>query len=133
MKSQIFLNIRTDDLVKTKEFFSALGFTFDPNFTNDEAACLIIAENIYSMIHTDKSFKRFTDKELCNSRTTTEALFALSCSSREEVDQIVNKSVEAGGKAHKEKQDHGFMYAHGFEDLDGHIWEVLYIDEQQEK
>ena len=131
MKSQIFLNIRTDDLEKTKNFFSALGFEFDPNFTNEQAACLIIAENIYSMIHTDESFKRFTDKELCNSRTTTEALFALSCSSKEEVDRLVADAVKAGGKVHKEKQDHGFMYAHGFEDLDGHIWEVLYIEEQQ--
>lgn len=132
MKSEFYLNIRTNNLDKSKEFFTHLGFEFDQKWTNHEAAALIIAQNIYAMIHTDKSFRRFTDKVLCDSKTTTEALFALSCSSKAEVDTLVKKAVEAGGKVHKEVQDYGFMYSHAFEDLDGHIWEVMFLQPDKE-
>lgn len=128
MNKQIFVNLPVKDLNKSKAFFAALGYTFNPQFTNDDAACMIIAENsIYAMLLTEKFFKTFIDKPIANAHDTTEVLNCLSCDSREEVDTLVAKALAAGGKAPRAPQDHGFMYAHGFEDLDGHIWELAYM------
>ena len=128
MNKQIFVNLPVKDLNKSKAFFAALGYTFNPQFTNDDAACMIIAENsIYAMLLTEKFFKTFIDKPIVNAHETTEVLNCLSCESREEVDNLVAKALAAGGKAPRAPQDHGFMYAHGFEDLDGHIWELAYM------
>ncbi len=128
MNKQIFVNLPVKDLNKSKAFFSALGYTFNPQFTDENAACMIIAEDsIYAMLLMENFFKTFTGKTIANAHEVTEVLTCLSCESREEVDGLVAKAVAAGGKAPRVPQDHGFMYAHGFEDLDGHIWELAYM------
>ena len=125
---QIFVNLAVRDLKKSKEFFSRLGFEFNPRFTDDKAACMIIGEAAYVMLLGQPFFKTFTRRELCDTTRQTEALLALSCSSRAEVDQMVEKAVAAGGQHAMEPQDHGFMYGWSFYDLDGHHWEVLWMD-----
>ena len=128
MNKQIFVNLPVKDLNKSKEFFAALGYSFNPQFSNDSGACMVIAEDsIYAMLLTEEFFATFIDKKISNAHEVTEALICLSCESREEVDSIVKKALAAGGKTPRAPQDHGFMYAHGFEDLDGHIWELVYM------
>ena len=128
---QIFVNLSVKDLKRTTEFFTKLGFKFNPKFTDENAACLIIGENIFAMLLVEKYFKTFIKKELCNSKKSTEVLTALSVESKEKVDEIVNKAIKIGGRKAREPQDHGFMYGRSFEDLDGHIWEVFWMDESQ--
>ncbi|CAH2903526.1 MULTISPECIES: VOC family protein [Paraburkholderia] len=128
MHKQIFVNLAVDKLDRSKAFFSALGFNFDPRFTNDQAACLILGENLYAMLLVKDLFKSFTRKSLCDPKESTEALVGLSCDSRGEVDALVAKALAAGGTAPRAPQDYGFMYGHGFEDIDGHIWELIYMD-----
>jgi predicted lactoylglutathione lyase len=128
MHKQIFVNLAVDKLDRSKTFFSALGFNFDPRFTNDQAACLILGENLYAMLLVKDLFKSFTRKSLCDPKESTEALVGLSCDSRGEVDALVAKALAAGGTAPRAPQDYGFMYGHGFEDIDGHIWELIYMD-----
>jgi predicted lactoylglutathione lyase len=131
MNKQIFVNLAVKDLNKSKAFFEALGYTFNPTFTNESGACMVIAEDsIYAMLLTEEFFKTFISKQVANAREVTEVLTCLSCESREEVDTLVAKAVAAGGTAPRAAQDHGFMYAHGFEDLDGHIWELAYMSGQ---
>ena len=127
MHKQIFVNLPVADLPKSKAFFEALGLSFNPQFTNAQGACLVIGENIFAMLLSREFFKSFIDKEIADSRKTTEVLTCLSCESRAEVDTVVATAVKAGGKAHRQPQDHGFMYGHGFEDLDGHIWELVHM------
>ena len=110
------------------EFFTKLGFGFDPKFTDDKAACMIISEEAYVMLLGEPCFKTFTRRELCDTTKDTEALFALSCGSRAEVDEMVKKAVAAGGKHAMDPQDHGFMYGWSFYHLDDHHWEVLWMD-----
>ncbi len=128
MVKQIFVNLPVKDLKKSMEFFTKLGFTFNPQFTDDKAACLVIGENIYAMLLTEPFFKTFTKKEISDAKKTTEVLIAIDANSREEVDQMVKNAVEAGGSIYREPQDHGWMYGHSFADLDDHQWEVLYMD-----
>lgn len=128
MHKQIFVNLAVADLPKSKAFFGALGLGFNPQFTNDQGACLVLGENIFAMLLVKEFFKGFTDKALADAHTSTEALLCLSCESRAEVDALVAKAVAAGGKAPRAPQDHGFMYGHGFEDLDGHLWELACMD-----
>jgi hypothetical protein len=128
MSREIFVNLPIRDLNATMEFFSTLGFTFNPQFTDDKAACMIISEKAFVMLLTEEFFRGFTNNALCDTSTHTEALFALSCSSRAEVDQMVRKAIDAGGRSAKDPMDHGFMYAWSFYDLDGHHWEVLWMD-----
>ncbi|WP_226666261.1 VOC family protein [Metabacillus litoralis] len=125
---KIFINLAVNDLNKTKEFFSTIGFEFNPQFTNDLAACMVISEHIYVMLLTEGHFKTFTNKEIADSTKTTEAIVSLSLDSREKVKEIVNKALDAGAKPSKEPQDHGFMYGWGFQDIDGHLWELFYMD-----
>ncbi|RYX99939.1 glyoxalase/bleomycin resistance/extradiol dioxygenase family protein [bacterium] len=129
-KRQIFINLPVKDLNKSINFFTKLGFTFNPQFTDENATCMIIGENIYSMLLVEKFFKTFTKKEIADATKTTEVLIALSSESREEVDQMINNALEAGGQLSGETNDHGWMYQRSFQDLDGHIWEVMYMDEQ---
>lgn len=129
MTRQIFVNLPVKDLNKSIEFFTKLGFTFNPQFTDDNAACMIIGENIFSMLLVEKFFKTFTPKEICDTAKSSEMLIALSYESRAEVDDLVAKAIAAGGTTYNEPKDHGFMYQHGFQDLDGHIWEIFYMDE----
>jgi len=128
MAKQIFVNLPVKDLNRSVAFFTKLGFKFDPKFTDENATCMIVGENIYVMLLLEKFFKTFTTKELCDAKKNTEVLVCLSCDSRSEVDDLVVKAVAAGGSTPRKPQDHGFMYGHGFEDLDGHIWELIYME-----
>jgi predicted lactoylglutathione lyase len=129
----LFVNLPVKDLDKTKEFFAALGFEFNPQFTNELAACMMISEHIFVMLLIEEHFKTFTKKEIADSYKSTEAIIALSVNSREKVDEIVNKALAAGGKASNDPQDHGFMYGWSFQDIDGHLWEVFFMDENAMK
>ncbi|ASW01992.1 VOC family protein [Paraburkholderia aromaticivorans] len=128
MHKQIYVNLAVDNLERSKAFFSAIGLNFEPQFTNGQAACLILGENIYAMLLVKDLFKSFTRKSLCDPNESTEALVGLSCESREAVDALVAKALAAGGTVPRAPQDYGFMYGHGFEDIDGHIWELIYMD-----
>lgn len=127
MATQIFVNLPVGNLPKSIEFFTRLGFSFNPRFTDDTATCMIVDDNIFVMLLTEAKFKVFTPKPICDAKNSTEVLLALSRDSRAAVDDIVRKAVAAGGSTYNEPQDHGFMYAHGFQDLDGHIWEFMYM------
>lgn len=128
MTTQIFVNLAVKDLPKSKAFFAALGYSFNPQFTNDAAACMVISDTIYAMLLTEPFFKNFTQKELVDAKKSTEVIVCLSAESRADVDEIVRKAVAAGGRIYNDPQDHGFMYGHGFEDLDGHQWEFAYME-----
>jgi predicted lactoylglutathione lyase len=128
MSRKIFVNVAVRDLEKSKAFFTKLGFTFNPRFTDENAACMVLSDDGYVMLLTTPFFERFTKRAICDTRTHTEALLALSCESRAEVDELVEKALLAGGSAAMPPQDHGFMYAHSFYDVDGHHWEVLWMD-----
>lgn len=126
---QIFVNLAVKDLNKSVEFFTKLGFTFNPQFTDENATSMIIGENIFAMLLTEKFFSTFTKKPLADAKSSTEVINAFSMGSRQEVDDIVAKAVAAGGRQYKEVEDHGWMYGNNFEDLDGHQWEFFYMDE----
>lgn len=125
---QIFVNLPVKDLPASISFFTALGFSFNPQFTDDTATCMVISDDIYVMLLTEARFRDFTPKAICDATRSTEVLVALSARDRGEVDDLVRKAVEAGGATYNDPQDHGFMYGHGFQDLDGHIWEVFHMD-----
>ena len=127
MPQKIFVNLPVRDLKKSMDFFGKLGFSFNTQFTDDTAACMIISEDIYVMLLTEGKFKTFTPKQICDATKSTEVLVCLSSASRDGVKEIVRKAVAAGGTTYKEPQDHGFMYGHGFQDLDGHIWELVFM------
>ena len=128
MNRQIYVNLPVKNLERSKEFFSSLGFAFHPQFTNDSGACMVIGDNIYAMLLAENFFQTFTKKPVADATRSTEVLVCLSCDSRGEVDELVRKAVAAGGKAPNAPQDHGFMYGHGFEDPDGHVWELMHMD-----
>lgn len=127
---QIFVNLPVKNLEKSIDFFTRLGFTFNPKFTDQNATCMIIGENIFAMLLVKKFFKTFISKEISDSRKSTEVILAITVESREEVDEIVNKALAAGGKKSKEPEDNGWMYGWGFQDPDGHLWEVFYMEEK---
>jgi predicted lactoylglutathione lyase len=129
MIRQIFVNLPIRDMQRSQAFFKALGLSFDPRFTNDQGACLQIAPNIYAMLLVEPFFQGFTKLPVADARQSTEVLIALSCDSRAEVDALVAQAVAAGGSTPNAPTDHGFMYQHGFADLDGHQWEVFWMDE----
>lgn len=131
MAKQIFINLPVKDLKKSMAFFKKLGFIFNMQFTDDNAACMIIGENIYAMLLLEKFFKTFTNKEIADAKKTTEVLIAIDAESKESVDEMIKQAVEAGGSTYKNPQDNEWMYGHSFSDLDGHQWEVLYMDESQ--
>ena len=125
---QIFVNLAVRDLKKSMDFFGALGLSFNPQFTDDKAACMVINADAYVMLITEPFFRTFTKREPCDTKTHTEALIALSCESKAAVDEIVRKAIDAGGAHAMEATDHGFMYAWSFYDIDGHHWEVMWMD-----
>jgi predicted lactoylglutathione lyase len=127
---KLFVNLPVRDLKQSMEFFTKLGFAFNPQFTDEKAACMIISEEAFAMLLLEPFFKGFTKKELCDTARQTEALFALSCSSRAEVDEMVKTAVAAGGTHAIDPTDQGFMYGWSFYDLDGHHWEVFWMDPQ---
>ncbi|WP_248927845.1 VOC family protein [Paenibacillus hamazuiensis] len=127
--SNTFINLPVKDLKKTMDFFSQLGFEFNMQFTDDNAACMVINDNTFAMLLVETFFQTFTKKELADAAKSTEVLIGLSADSRSEVDEIVNKALSVGGSAAGDTQDHGFMYSRSFQDVDGHIWEVIYMDQ----
>jgi len=128
MARQIFVNLPVKDLQKSMDFFGQLGFGFNPQFTDEKAACMIVGGNIYVMLLTTPFFQTFTKKAVSDAHTSTEVLIGLDAESREQVDAILEKALQAGGKLYGEPQDHGWMYQRSFADPDGHQWEFIYMD-----
>ena len=127
MHKQIYVNLPVKDLKRSIVFFESLGFAFNPQFTNEQGACMVISDDIYAMLLDTTFFKTFTPKAVCDTQTHTEVLLCLSCDSRAEVDGLVKKAVAGGGSVPRPSRDHGFMYHHAFEDIDGHTWELMHM------
>ena len=125
---KIFVNLPVRDLQRSIDFFTKLGFTFNPHFTDASATCMIVSEEAFVMLLVEPRFKDFTKRQICDTSTHTEGMFALSCTSREEVDHMVNTALASGGAPAMDAMDHGFMYGWSFYDPDGHHWEVMYMD-----
>lgn len=129
MHTQIFVNLPIKNMARSRAFFSALGYEFEPNFSNEQGACLILGKNLHAMLLVEPFFSSFVPhKTIGDASKTAEVLICLNCASRAEVDALVAKAVAAGGSSPRPPQDHGFMYANGYEDLDGHIWELMHMD-----
>lgn len=128
MATKIFVNLPVRDLNKSIEFFGKIGYKFNQQFTDEKAACMVISDDIFAMLLKEDFFKTFSKKEIVDTRKSTEVINALSADSRQEVDDLVNKAISAGGTETVEAQDMGFMYYRSFQDLDGHQWEVLWMD-----
>lgn len=133
MSKKIFVNLPVKSLNASVDFFTKLGFKFNPQFTDETASCMIVSDDIFVMLLTEEKFRTFTPKEICDAKKSTEVLVCLSLEGRDEVDEMVRNAISAGGKTYNEPQDHGFMYGHGFQDLDGHIWELIHMDESAAK
>ena len=131
MVKQIFINLPVKDLKKTVVFFKELGFEFNPQFTDENAACMMISKDIFSMLIVEKMFKSFTKKKISDAKKSTEAIIGLAVNSKKEVDGMVDKAIRAGGNEPRKSLDHGWMYSRSFEDLDRHIWEIFYMDEKK--
>ncbi|MET0518831.1 MAG: VOC family protein [Burkholderiaceae bacterium] len=129
MHKQIFVNLPIKDMARSQAFFRALGYDFNPQFTNEQGASLVLGENLFAMLLVEPFFQGFVKhKAVADAKTSAQVLVCLSCDSRAEVDALVARALAAGGTAPNAPQDHGFMYAHGFEDLDGHGWELVHMD-----
>lgn len=126
----IFVNLPVQDLPATKQFFAKLGFAFDPRFTDENAASMVVSDQAFVMLLTRERFADFTTKPIADPRETTEVIFALSAESRDEVDQLVDTALASGGSPAGETQDYGFMYGRSFADLDGHVWEVVWMSQE---
>ncbi len=124
----MFVNLPVRNLEKSKAFFSTLGFEYNPKFTDNKAACMVVSDKAFVMLLEEPFFRTFTRRALCDTTKQTEGLFALSCTSRAEVDELVRKAMAAGGSQAMDPVDHGFMYNWSFYDPDGHHWEVLWMD-----
>jgi len=130
MTRQIFVNLAVKELNKTIVFFTRLGFKFNPQFTDENATCMIIEKDSYVMLLVEKFFKSFIPgKDICDAKKSVETLIALSAESRAKVDEMLSKAVAAGGTEYRQAQDYGWMYARAFQDIDGHIWEIVFMDE----
>ena len=128
MSRLIFVNLPVADLAAAKAFYEAIGFTNNPQFTDETAACMVLTETIHVMLLTHEKFAQFTPKAIADAKTVSEVMICISADSREGVDEITGKALAAGGREPREKQDYGFMYGRSFEDLDGHIWEPMWMD-----
>ncbi len=124
----IFVNLAVQELSRARDFFAALGFGFNAQFTDDKAACMVLSDQGYVMLLAEPFFRSFTDRAPCDTRTHVEALVGLSCASRDEVDALHTAAIRAGGADAGHAQDHGFMYSRAFHDLDGHHWELIWMD-----
>jgi hypothetical protein len=125
---KIFVNLPVKDLTASVDFFTALGFTFDPAFTDEQATCMVVSDEAFVMLLVEPRFKDFATKDISDASSSTEVIIAVSASSREEVDQLADTALGAGGSPAKEPMDMGFMYGRSFSDLDGHSWEVMWMD-----
>lgn len=128
MAKQIFVNLPVKDLDRSVAFFTALGFTFNPMFTDQNATCMIVSDDIFVMLLVEPFFKSFTPKPVCDAHAQTEVIVCLGVASRAEVEDLVAKALAAGGTTPNPAKDYGFMYQHGFADPDGHLWELAYMD-----
>ena len=128
MSTKIFVNLPVKDLDKSKEFFGKLGYSFNTQFTDATAACMVISDDIYAMLLTHAKFKEFTKKDIADATRTTEVLVCLSADSKDKVNQMADAAVKAGATVTRDPQDHGFMFERSFNDLDGHIWEIMWMD-----
>jgi predicted lactoylglutathione lyase len=128
MASKVFINLPVKDLERSKAFFAKLGYTFNEKFTDSSAACMVISEHIYSMLLSEARFKDFTPKTIVDATKSTEVLVALAVESKAKVDELADTALKAGATKTLEPQDHGFMYERSFNDLDGHIWEIFWMD-----
>ncbi|WP_055699441.1 MULTISPECIES: VOC family protein [Streptomyces] len=126
-QQMIFVNLAVDDVAASKRFFTELGYTLNPQFSTDDCACVVISETIIAMMLSKQRYADFTQKEIADSTKTSETLLCLSAESREKVDELVDKAVAAGGTAGK-VQDYGTMYGRAYDDLDGHTWEIMWMD-----
>src|SRR5690606_38749874 len=131
MATKVFINLPVKNLDQSKEFFESLGFSINPQFTDENAACIVVSETIHVMLLTETYFQTFTKKPISNAKESTEVLIALDADSKEEVQQTVAKAQKLGATIYSEPQDHGWMYQHSFADLDGHQWEFAYMDISQ--
>ena len=127
MHKQIFVNLPIENMGRSQAFFRALGYDFNPDFTNDQGACLVVGENLFVMLLVKDFYATFTSKTIADARSTSEVLLCFSCDSREEVDALAAKAVAAGGTTPRPAQDLGFMYSQSFDDLDGHTWEFVHM------
>ncbi len=128
MQRQLYINLPVKDLERSVDFFSRLGFSFNPQFSDTTAACMILGRDIFLMLLSEAKFASFAPNPVADARKVTEVLNCLSCSSREDVDALVAAALAAGGSTFREPQDYGFMYGHAFQDPDGHVWELSYMD-----
>lgn len=128
MTTKIFVNLPVKDLDASKAFFEKLGYSFNPQFSDETAACMIISDDIYAMLLTHAKFGKFTSKPIADATKTTEVLTCLSADSKAGVDKLVDAALEAGGAEDRDPQDYGFMYGRAYHDLDGHIWEIMWMD-----
>ncbi|GHE74194.1 VOC family protein [Streptomyces spiralis] len=127
-QQMIFVNLATDDVAASRKFFTELGYTINPQFSTDDCSCVVISDTIIAMLLSKQRYADFTKKEIADARKTSEVLICLSAESREKVDELVEKALAAGGTVSGETQDHGYMYGRAFDDLDGHTWEVMWMD-----
>ena len=127
MSRQLFVNLPIKNLNRSVEFFTALGFKFNPKFTNDNATCMIIGSDCYVMLLVEKFFATFTSKPIVDASKAVEVISAIGLDSRNQVDSMVDQALAAGGTAFAEPRDYGFMYQRSFQDLDGHLWEIFYM------
>jgi predicted lactoylglutathione lyase len=128
MVSKIFVNLPVKDLDKSMAFFKALGFSFNPQFTDKTAACMVMSDDIYAMLLTHDKLREFSKKQIADAHQTTEVLTALAVESRDKVNELADKALMVGGKEAYSPKDYGFMFTRSFEDPDGHIWEVFWMD-----
>ncbi|MDR0127061.1 VOC family protein [Bacillus zhangzhouensis] len=127
----LYINLPVKHVKESRVFFEQLGFDFQPQFTNDQAACLVIDDTITVMLLSLKHFQSISEKQMVDAKQASEVIISMRVDSREEVDELVEQAIAAGGSPFKEKQDHDFMYGWSFQDLDGHLWEVFYMDEER--
>jgi uncharacterized protein len=128
MTTQVFVNLPVKDLNRSKDFFNRLGFSFNPQFTDDKAACMVLNESGFVMLLSEEFFKNFTGKQIADARKETEVLVSISADSREQVNELTDKALSFGASKASEPQIMDDMYGRSFSDLDGHIWEVIWMD-----
>lgn len=128
MTKQIFINLAVKDIQKSMDFYTSLGFSNNPQFSDESAKCMVWSENIFVMIMTHEKFASFATKPIADTKSNLAGLFSLSVDSIEEMNRILNKGLNAGGKEPTDMKDYGFMQQRTIEDFDGHTWEVFYMD-----
>lgn len=131
MSAKVFINLPVKNIDESVDFFTSLGYTFNQQFTDETATCMVVSDTIYVMLLTHQKFQEFIPHSISDATKDTEVLICLSCDSREAVKEIIEKAVAAGATTFRDAQDYGFMYGHAFQDLDGHIWEYMWMDPAQ--